>query len=1244
MTDAPAPAAPTPRRKRRWLRRLGLLFVLLLAIGAAAPMALSIGPVRRFVAEKVSERLGRRLTIGGITAAWWSGIELRDVEVHNPDGWDGDPLFSVDRVKVEVALGKAIGGHVEATVWVDRPVLTYQRRPDGTSNADGLFEGAEEKQEPSKGQRPTVTLHLKDGRVVAHALPEKGQTAAAPEVVDGITLEVAMRADGAVSLSASALARGAKAGGGDVPILAKADLDAKGAGPASLSAPSLDLGRLSTLVSSATGLEHVAGTLDTDGKLVFTDGSSASGTVRATITNLSAQQGKGTVALASAELTITPTVTEGADAFDLALVLRGLSATGFSDKDRGLSEPELSVRGKVVRQRNGDLAFGDASAPVRIAGRVVSGTLSGSMTGMTGDHAEADLSGRLALVLSPTLGRLAGLLAEPDAELSGTITLDASAKGRGGVLDLVVDGTIADLRVGGDAKTAPYEEPKVGLGLTGRWDGAARSLTLTRATLAARALRVGAGSPQAPFVVRAGNAAKDGTPGSPSAEGQIAAVLDLGRLGGLESRLPFVSSLRGGTVRIDARATAGQGLSVAWKVEGTDLAFAPGALSTAGFTERHLLADGTYARPEKGDGSVTLSSFTSSLVALVPGAAPVRVRLGTDGATLEGKARFSADLTAIGRALDKGVGLKPGETLGGTLDLAVDGSSRGPVSEFDLTLSSRDLRLPGTPGPSPLEGSAHVAMDAGARTTDLARGILKGYGLDVKASASLGPVGDATGMRTASFSATGDLAEARPLLGLGLALAPDAVLSGRLDSRAEIRASGKGRTLTGKTTIERLRYVPGRAPATPGKPGAPAAPPRAPTPIEEASIVVEHTLSLGVVADTTGFDRVSLRSGIANATVTGTMRTRDTGTKDKPEEETDVDLKLEVDGDATRIADTLRNLFGEGYEDMAGDGRVKGQFVLVGPTGNDGRDLRIDGDLAWRRFASGGISSEDGTVALRRPAPGTPLLATAKSKVNGGTFDLQASCDLGKGKSPWTAKAKVVGLDTSPMVTGKGASRYLPLLLPAIVPAGSASPVLSGKLDADLDLRSDALRETGLSDTLSGPGSIKMTQGSVSDSTLFSALSGQAGGGSGLGMLAKVVPALGGSLGQLGKAVMFSELSSTFRLGARKITLDPVVLVSPSVSLRFQGVVGFDGSMDLTIPLVLGGEVGAQVGKYVPDRTIPLRVRGKTGALSVTPDLKLESLGKGLLEGAGKGLLPGGSGKGKGLLDGLEGLLPGGMK
>src|SRR5438552_4847222 len=99
MADAPAEPAPpapgpspSPRKRRRWLRRVAYGLVALVVLVVFAPFALSIAPVRRWVAERVSDRLGRQVTIGGLTARWWSGTELRDVEVHNPDGSEGPPL------------------------------------------------------------------------------------------------------------------------------------------------------------------------------------------------------------------------------------------------------------------------------------------------------------------------------------------------------------------------------------------------------------------------------------------------------------------------------------------------------------------------------------------------------------------------------------------------------------------------------------------------------------------------------------------------------------------------------------------------------------------------------------------------------------------------------------------------------------------------------------------------------------------------------------------------------------------------------------------------------------------------------------------------------------------------------------------------------------------------------------------------------------------------------------------------
>jgi hypothetical protein len=92
-------------------------------------------------------------------------------------------------------------------------------------------------------------------------------------------------------------------------------------------------------------------------------------------------------------------------------------------------------------------------------------------------------------------------------------------------------------------------------------------------------------------------------------------------------------------------------------------------------------------------------------------------------------------------------------------------------------------------------------------------------------------------------------------------------------------------------------------------------------------------------------------------------------------------------------------------------------------------------------------------------------------------------------------------------------------------------------------------------------------------------------------------------------------MSSRFGIGGRKVRLDEVKLTAERASLVFSGVVGFDGKTDLRVPLRLGGDVGRAIEPYVKDRTIPLRVRGDVASPKVEPDLKLENVAKGLLEG-----------------------------
>jgi hypothetical protein len=175
--------------------------------------------------------------------------------------------------------------------------------------------------------------------------------------------------------------------------------------------------------------------------------------------------------------------------------------------------------------------------------------------------------------------------------------------------------------------------------------------------------------------------------------------------------------------------------------------------------------------------------------------------------------------------------------------------------------------------------------------------------------------------------------------------------------------------------------------------------------------------------------------------------------------------------------------------------------------------------------------------------------------------------------------------------------------------------VLSGRLDGDVELASDSVRDPSLLDALTGPGSLRMTQGSIAESTLFAALSGKGSGPKGLATLAKVVPGLGAAFEDLGRSLVFSEMTSRFSLGRRVVRIEEVRLESERAKLRFDGTVGFDGRLSLEIPLHVGGDVGKLVGKVLPDATIPIEVRGTVRSPTVEPKVKLGDLGKSLLDG-----------------------------
>jgi hypothetical protein len=1086
--SATPPAAPpaAPRRRRRWLRRLGGTLLVLALLVTFAPFALSLAPVRRYVAARVSDSVGRRVTIGGITARWWSGVELRNVEVHNPDGFPGDPLLSVDRVRADLAVFPLLAGRVVGTVDVEKPVVTLLRTLAGKRNTDGLGEkdgsrsarrpsAPPETKEPGEAAKRDpdamdLSLQVVAGRVVSQEIG--GPSPSAPDVVDAIEAAVRVGGRQAVDGWLTALARGAGPSGEDAKIEASVALDARGAGPVKARLPRVDLARVRKLAGAALNVDAIAGTASGDVDVVLDAQGNPSGTVRADLSGVSARRGEATVSWRRLLADVKAAPAGDGTRMQLDATVEALRAAGFAAGGDALDEPRLRVSGVVARTKSGDLAFGEAQAPLRIEGRVVSGTISGTLAG-SGEDATADFAGDLSVVLSPTLGRMAGLLATPDADLRGTLRVEARASGQGGVIEKTLEATVRDLVLGGGAGGPPLREPLVTLVATGRIDPGAHTMTISTASLTAGSVTAKATQPIVVGGLREGETAR--------LSAAVSADADLGRLsGGLRAFLPALDDVRGGTVHADARTVEGAAAAttLAWTLTATNLELAAGRFSSQPYVERQATASGRYERTGPGTSTLTVDALRTAPVSLVPGKGSIAMRFGPDSTALDGNATATVDLGAASRVFDASLGLARGEALAGAVTVTLAARASGVTWSAEATLTGRDLRVPASWG--------------------------------------------------------------------------DSGVPGRLDGRVVAKSGG----------------APGR-------------------------VVVEAAT-------------LDVTSGALNAKAKGSARGEADGFV--------LDLSGDLDGDLKGLAGQVRSRLGPSYDDLAGSGRLTGKFLVAGATAGGGRDLRLDADLAFGSVSSGGLSLENGRVTVKRPTPQGAVLVTAQSSVNRGTLRIDGSVELGKDKSPWKAKADLEDVDTSPLVLGKGAGRFLPMILPTILPAGGATPAMSGLMTATLDLASSSITETDLTTMLRGPGSVALSKGTVSNSTLFTAL----GGGKAskeVSTLVGLVPVVGKAFRDLGRALVFTDLSSRFELANRQIRLLEVKLRSHSISVDFDGVVGFDGRMSLRIPVRLEGDVGKAVKPYVADRTVPMKVSGKVSSPSVEPDLDLKHLaGKGVLD------------------------------
>ena len=415
-TEVEVPSA-APKR-RRWLRRLVVLGAVLLLLVVLAPLALSLPFVRGIVADKVGEALNRQVTIGGAFAFWGKGLDLDDLVVHSPAGFD-EPLATVKHVHVDVSVLALLGGSLDADVLVEQPRVAFAKDAAGRSNTDGLFE-----RETTGGEAP-------DGARDAPETPRTNDDAAASgdmrlrlQVVDGVvraTLPSADRAeelrdldlvaalgkDGGLTLKLAAQAVGAAADGGDAPLAVDVALTGEHTGPVKIEVPSIDLARLAGIVEGMSGIRGLRGRFQLSADAALGQGNRLTGRLQAQADGLALWMPDG-LRIASQKISATANVAEGTDGTSGKVVVR-MEHTELLDesgeKPRRFHEPlvELVLEGRhdpaqgLVVVQSGRLSAGeavtaDASKPWEI-------------------HTGASPSAKGELVVQADLGRLANLRA-----------------------------------------------------------------------------------------------------------------------------------------------------------------------------------------------------------------------------------------------------------------------------------------------------------------------------------------------------------------------------------------------------------------------------------------------------------------------------------------------------------------------------------------------------------------------------------------------------------------------------------------------------------------------------------------------------------------------------------------------------------------------------------------------------------------------------------------------------------------
>ncbi len=160
MARSSDPFPVRPKKKRKWLRRIGLLLLFLAILIALAPYIVAKTGLVNHIAAPMLEDLDGTVTVGDASLGWFSPVELRDVVLKDSAG---AVVVRVEKITLERSvLGMWNNNADLGTIEVDRPVLDLVC--DGpTTNLEKALKKYFRPGPMPQSDRPALVAVVRDG-------------------------------------------------------------------------------------------------------------------------------------------------------------------------------------------------------------------------------------------------------------------------------------------------------------------------------------------------------------------------------------------------------------------------------------------------------------------------------------------------------------------------------------------------------------------------------------------------------------------------------------------------------------------------------------------------------------------------------------------------------------------------------------------------------------------------------------------------------------------------------------------------------------------------------------------------------------------------------------------------------------------------------------------------------------------------------------------------------------------------